>query len=520
MLTFGPASSPAPFRQPWRRLITVGRAYDLVRADLLDHLSWLQREIGYDHCRFHAVFHDDMKVVTRVADGSLRFHWHHLDKVYDALLARGLKPFVELNPMPAALASGPDTMFYYKMNITPPRLWSEWAQLIDAFTRHLLERYGPAEVRTWFFEVWNEPNLSGFWSGTKEDYFKLYETSARALRRVDSALRVGGPATSKANWVAEFIAHCHERAIPLDFVSTHLYPQDEQVAYPDRKDSPHAVGDFFGDTVRSVRDVVAASPMPALPIHWTEWNTQAAASAAQVTWGENVNVDNAFAGTFIARNCLALDDACESFGYWTASDVFEEGGIPSAPLSCTYGLLTLHGLPKAAANAFRLLRRLEGDRLVSLPGFAAPHSGAAAAATRSGDTVRVLLWNHAHVELPPPAPWRETIRVPWDSPTPPQVLTARVGPAGGSVYEAWCELGRPENLTTAQTAFLRARSEPVWTLAPARLVEGHAEIEVTLSAHELLYVEFAPAPAATGKDERLASAEWADWDKKMGEVSR
>ena len=520
MLTFAPSATPAPFRHPWRKLITVGRAYDLIRADLLDHLSWLQREIGYDYIRFHASFHDDMKVVTRAADGSLRFHWHHIDKVYDALLARGLKPFIELNPMPAALASGPDTMFYYKMNITPPKLWSEWAQLIDAFARHLLERYGQAEVRTWYFEVWNEPNLGGFWSGTKEDYFKLYETSARALTAVDPSLRIGGPATSKANWVAEFIAYCHTRSIPLDYVSTHLYPQDEQVAYPDRHDSPHPIGEFFADTVRSVQDVVAASPLPDLPIWWSEWNTQAAAAAKEVTWGENVYVDNAFAGTFIARNCLALDTACDAFGYWVASDVFEEGGIPSAPLSCTYGLLTLHGFPKAAANAFRFLRRLEGDRLNLAPGFTAPHSGAGAAASYAGDTVRVLLWNHAHVEVATPAVWRETIRLPWTSPTAPQVLLARVGPAGGSVYEAWCELGRPENLTTAQTAFLRARSEPVWTLAPAVLRDGHAEIAVELAAHELLYVELASAPTATGKDERLASAEWADWDKKMGELSR
>lgn len=520
MPTFTPASSPSPLRHPWRKLITVGRAYDLMRSDLLDHLAWLQREIGYDACRFHAVFHDDMKVVTRAADGSLRFHWHHVDKVYDALLARGLKPFVELNPMPAALASGSSTMFYYKMNITPPKLWSEWAQLIDAFARHLLERYGSAEVRTWNFEVWNEPNLGGFWSGTKEDYYRLYETSARALKAVDAALLIGGPATSKANWIADFIAHCHGRDIPLDFVSTHLYPQDEQVAYPDRKDSPHAVGEFFADTVRSVQEVVAASPMPKLPIHWSEWNTQAAASAAQVTWGENVFVDNAFAGTFIVRNCIALDASCDTFGYWVASDVFEEGGIPSAPLSCTYGLLTLHGLPKASANAFRLLRRLEGDRLALSPGWTGPHTGAGAVASTVAGHARVLLWNHAHVEVAPPSPWRETVRVPWSSKSAPQVIAARVGPSGGSIYEAWLELGRPQNLTVAQTAFLRARSEPVWSLLPARTGDGYAEVEVTLAAHELLYVEFSSAPAATGKDERLASAEWADWDKKMGELSR
>ena len=169
MIKITPSAQPQPLRQPWRELITVGRAYDLLRADLLDHLEWLQKEIGYRYCRFHALFHDDMGVVKRAANGAITYHWHHLDKVYDALLARGLKPFVELNSMPAALASGDATIFYYRMNITPPRDWDEWGALIEAFARHCIERYGLDEVRSWYFEVWNEPNLSGFWTGTQED---------------------------------------------------------------------------------------------------------------------------------------------------------------------------------------------------------------------------------------------------------------------------------------------------------------------------------------------------------------
>lgn len=522
MPTLVPSPASSLFRHPWRRLITVGRAYDLLRADLLGHLAWLQKEIGYDYIRFHASFHDDMKVVTRAEDGTLRFHWHHLDKVYDSLLALGLKPFIELNPMPAVLASGSQTMFHYRMNITPPRSWSEWARLIDAFARHLIERYGAAEVRTWYFEVWNEPNLAGFWSGTREDYFRLYETSARALVAVDAALRVGGPATSKASWISEFITHCHTRAIPLHFVSTHLYPQDEQVEYPDRQGSPHAVGEFFADIVRSVRSAIAASPRPDLPVWWSEWNTQSAANAAAVTWGDNVHVDNAFAATFIARNCTALDDVCAALGYWVASDVFEEGGIPTAPLSRTYGLLTLHGFPKAAANAFRLLRRLEGDRLECVAGDEPrpPGAGIVAVTTGADGQIRALLWNHAHVEAPINPPWRTVLRVPWPGSRAPQVLFARVGPAGGDVHQAWCELGCPANLTTAQTALLRTRSEPVWSLASANFQSGHAQLEVCLAAHELLYVEFAPAPTVAGPDERLATGEWADWDRKMGELSR
>jgi xylan 1,4-beta-xylosidase len=180
MLEISDHSGP-PLQMPWKRGIAVGRAYDLLRTDLIEHLRLLQREIGYGYCRFHALFHDDMGVVSRGSDGQLLFRWHHIDKIYDSLLELGLRPFVELNPMPAALASGKQKMFHYAMNVTPPASYEEWGQLVESFARHCIERYGLREVRQWYFEVWNEPNLAGFWSGTQDEYWQLYEASARAL---------------------------------------------------------------------------------------------------------------------------------------------------------------------------------------------------------------------------------------------------------------------------------------------------------------------------------------------------
>lgn len=96
----------SPLNHPWKRCTTLGRAFDATRADVLEHLAYLQREIGFSYVRFHALFHDDMRVALRNSGGRLFSQWHQVDKVYDSLLAIGLRPFVELNPMPAALASG------------------------------------------------------------------------------------------------------------------------------------------------------------------------------------------------------------------------------------------------------------------------------------------------------------------------------------------------------------------------------------------------------------------------------
>lgn len=229
-----PAKEKVQLKMPWRNCIAVGRANNLLRADVLEHLAYAQKVMGYRYCRFHAIFDDEMDVVRRDKQtGKLIFQWHQVDKVYDALLKLGIRPFVELNPMPAAMASGTQTMFHYKMNVTPPKSYEEWELLVEAFTRYIMERYGIEEVRHWYFEVWNEPNLSGFWSGTQDEYWKLYTASAKAIKRVDEKLRVGGPASSKGNWVKEIITYTTKNKVPLDFVSTHLYPQDEQVEFPD-----------------------------------------------------------------------------------------------------------------------------------------------------------------------------------------------------------------------------------------------------------------------------------------------
>lgn len=98
--------------------------------------------------------------------------------------------------MPEMLASGHETVFHFRGNVTPPADYDAWGRLIRKLVGHWVERYGIAEVSQWFFEVWNEPNLPVFWTGTQDDYFKLYGHTAQAIKTVDASLRVGGPATA------------------------------------------------------------------------------------------------------------------------------------------------------------------------------------------------------------------------------------------------------------------------------------------------------------------------------------
>ena len=136
-----------------------------------------------------------------------------------------MRPFVELSFMPSALASGTTTVFNYEANITP-RDYRQWSTLIERLVSHCVERYGRREVSEWFFEVWNEPNLTSFWDGTQRDYFKLYRHTAEAIKKIDAAFRVGGPATAKSEWIEDFVSFCDRNEVPADFISTHYYPND------------------------------------------------------------------------------------------------------------------------------------------------------------------------------------------------------------------------------------------------------------------------------------------------------
>lgn len=505
-----------PLKAPWKKCIGVGRAYELLRQDLLDHLAWLQEKIGFEQCRFHALFHDDMDVMHLDKDGKPFYQWHHIDKIYDSLLEIGLKPFVELNPMPASIASGTQTMFYYHMNVTPPKDWDLWQDLIYQFTKHVTDRYGEDEVATWLFEVWNEPNLEGFWSGTKEEYFELYKRSAIAVKQVSERYKVGGPASSKAFWLKDLINYCHENKIPIDFVSTHLYAQDEYVEFPDRQGSPYAIGTFFTETVKSARQEILDSPMPDLELHWTEWNTQGASPERPVSWGQNPDVDTSYAAAHIVKHCLELDDTLDSFSYWVASDIFEEGGIPDAAFSCTYGMLSIHGIPKAAANAFVLLNKLKGNLLDITDSDAPQFTGVAA--SKTADRLYVLLYYFnpheiADKDLPVWDGVLETANILGDGRF--KAISASILPGKGSCWEKWQEMGCPLNISKFEEDYLWAAAQPEYRM---KLMEN-GKYKFSLQPGQVMYLEFSPVAHSSTAADQL-DADFAEWDKIMGEKSR
>src|SRR5205085_9745198 len=425
----------------------------LIRDDSLAQLRIVQDELGFRYIRFHDIFHDTLGTYREVG-GKPVYDWTKIDTLYDRLLKMGLKPFVELGWSPSAMKSSEQTIFYWKGNTSHPQP-EKWSALVDAFARHLIQRYGAAEVRSWYFEFWNEPNLAGFWEGADQAaYFDYYGRTAKALKAVDPKLRVGGPSTAGAAWVPEFLAYAEKHGLPVDFVTTHTYGVDggflDENGEGDNKlsRSPDAV---IGD-VRRVREQIEASARPGLPLFFTEWST---------SYNPRDPIhDDYMSAAYILAKLRRTEGLAQGLSYWTFSDLFEEPGPQTRPFDGGFGLMNPQGIRKAAWFAYKYLNAL-GERELATGD---PDSIAAL----KGRTVQVLAWRDVLPEqVVSNRPFFRKVRPAAEAPPLAvrfsglkagryQVRIRRTGYRQNDAYTAYLDMGRPEVLTPAQVARLQA----------------------------------------------------------------
>lgn len=341
-----------------------GNGNDIGR-EFAEALQIAVADLGVSYVRAHAILHDDNRVVTRREDGRLHFDFELVDALYDELLQIGMRPVVELSFMPAAVARDPDeTVFAYRGIISPPRDWSEWRQVVQSLVEHLVARYGLDEVRQWPFEVWNEPNLEVFWTGSRDDYLRLYDESAAAVKAVDPKLRVGGPSTAAAEWIETLTAHAEQDGVALDFVTSHTY------------------GNLPLDTRGSLR----RHGFEAIPTWWTEWGV------GSTHYGPIH--DGVIGAPFALSGFHDVQGRMEALAYWVISDHFEELGRPPALFHNGFGLLTVGNLRKPRYWAVHLAAQL-GDSVLEthLAGDGADVLVRAWATGHDDGTIDVLIWN-------------------------------------------------------------------------------------------------------------------------------
>jgi len=424
----------------WEHTIGSDHAPMALRADWRQQLRRAHEELGFRYVRFHGLLCDD--VGTLIGEGDkLFFSFFNADQIFDFLLTIGMKPFVELSFMPSVLASGDKTVFHYRANVSAPKDYTQWASLISKLVAHWSERYGQDEVRKWYFEVWNEPNLEAFGSGRLADYLKLYQVTAFAIKAVDPALRVGGPATAANAWIAEFIAHCQANRLPLDFVSTHHYPTDAFGKPGDDTLTQLSLSrrSVLREEARTVREQAGDRP-----VYYTEWSTSSNPRDALH--------DEPYAAAFIVKTVLEANGLVRGYSYWTFSDLFEENYFPSVPFHGGFGLLNIHGVAKPAYRAFELLHGLGTD---SLP-VTGRHATVDAWAVRRDRSLTLILSNFA---LPrhPIATETVLLRIA-NSQAPTEASIRRIDANHANPKGCWQGMGSPTYLTPTNIDDLVAAS--------------------------------------------------------------
>jgi xylan 1,4-beta-xylosidase len=468
------ARAPAhPFPHFWEHIFGSGRAVLSLRDSYRRDLRQVKQVTEMRYVRFHAIFHDEVGVYDEDAQGQPLFNFSYVDQIYDGLLANGVRPFVELSFMPKKLAAREALQsFWYRPNVSPPKDYGKWDEMITQFVKHLVERYGIDEVSQWYFEVWNEPNLD-FWAGEPRQatYFELYDHTARDIKAVSPRLRVGGPATAQAAWADAFIHHCAENKVPVDFISSHVYGNDRsEDVFGTHEEIPR--DRMVCRAVAKVHDQIRASPMPKLPLLWSEFNAS--------YMNEPMVTDTTYMGPWLADTIRQCDGLVDEMSYWTFSEVFEEQGVVKQPFYGGFGLIAAGGIPKPAFNAFLLLHRLGEKRL-------AISSDSALVTQRADGTLVVAAWNMVAPGAQGPA---KEVEFQFEHAHFSRVEVTRLDPDHGDMHKVYEAMGSPRYPTKEQIAKLRAAAR----LSPSETHEvKNASVTIRIPAQGLVLLEAKPS---------------------------
>jgi xylan 1,4-beta-xylosidase len=439
------------------RMVGAGRAAEGLRADWQEQLATVQSEIGFQYLRMHGLLTDEMAVYSEDKKGNPEYNFQYIDSLYDALLKMHIRPVVELTFMPSKLAAGNTTVFWWKGNTSLPKDPAKWAGLMRAMIAHFKERYGEDEITKWYYEVWNEPDIRGFFPHKLEDYFSLYKTTAEAIRAECAKCKIGGPASAVPYRAEEeFEKWVVANKVPVDFIAVHAYGVDQGFL-----DEDGTAGTIINPDPESVsgrmrhsRELMNASPLRNLELHFTEWS-----SAYTPT---DYMHDQYHQASFILDKVKRAHPYVDSMSYWTFTDIFEENGPRFTPFHGGFGMMNLQGIKKPAYHAFKFLSRLNGQDVQTDDGQSW--------VTKSKDgTITALLWDYSPV-VPPAG---KTDQVFYNQKLPAQekgeltvelksvpkgkykLAVYQIGYKQNDPFTAYVEMGSPKQLTKAQVEALK-----------------------------------------------------------------
>jgi xylan 1,4-beta-xylosidase len=511
----------------WSASIGTGTASMTLRGDLQTQYKIGQREAGFQRVRGHGVLNDDMGIYQ----GPGAYDWTNLDQYLTAIAAAQMRPIMEMDFMPSALALNGDSHDIYKNA-------ADYRRFIAAVVQHCVDRFGMADVSRWYWEIWNEPDYAGFWRGKDvgqstsakmDDYYALYDNAVAAITSVIPDALVGGPGASNVAAVPGFLQHCKKAGTRVTFVSSHHYPGgagDGRTA-----DASQLVSD--NDTRLSAISAAGYSTAQVMSFN-TEWNSSYSGQGGG-TGDPLLSMDNHWNVGFILKAAKVMSDRnvagtppLSVFSYWVLSDVFnewpntytsstsyilghDEGQLP---FGSVFGLMTAQGVRKAAFNAFKMLNRLGPVRLQSSGG--ADSDGVDAMATRSqaGDEIQILVYDQYGM-LNTAGTDKVTINlynIPASLAGKPLFVTRfLVDESHSNPNGVWREQGSPANPTEAQWQAMRAAQHLAVVSADTATIGGSYTTTFSIGRQSGTLLTLGLARPSMGRD-AFAPIEGEDYD--------
>ena len=456
--------------------------------ELLQTLRLEHDQLGIHYIISHGILMDDLQVYREDTAGNPIYDWSGIDRAYDMLHASGLKPFVQLDFMPKALASDPKAqrVHFYRGNNSPPKDYAKWGALVSGLAKHLIERYGKEEVESWPFEVWNQPEVrvwwrTTYWAGSDDDYFRLYDYTAQALKSVDPQLQVGGPVAVFTSAVEPFLKH----------VTTHNYATGGNCAPLDFLDVR-----TYSSPADNWRPLLKKYGFNDLPVHYTEWGLSPLRNDA-------IN-DMPYGAAWVAHALYRSLDHVSSINYWAGSDYFEELGPPRRLFHGGFGLIGLEGIRKPRYWAYYLLHQL-GTRRLAIEGKGDGFNGLVTGwATRNDEGALSVLLSNAtddQTQIEGNATLSRHISLNIVGLRPGKTFRVehyRVDSTHSNVYAAWRRMSRPDWPTNDQLAELRRHDQLDTLIPPQDIVAdsaGQIMIQFDLPMPALSLLEIAPERA-------------------------
>ena len=423
-------------------------------------------------------------VYTEDASGNPIYNWHIVDSIFDTYVKRGIKPIAEIGFMPKALSTKPEPYQHqwtpaatYNQIYTgwayPPVDYKKWRELVYQWAKHCIERYGKKEVQTWWWEVWNEPDIP-YWQGTQEEYFKLYDFAADGLKRALPEARIGGPTTTsprseKANaYLKVFLQHCAEgtnyatgkKGAPLDYISFHA------------KGNPKLMNGFVRMNMSvQLMDVykgfetVAASPFKNLPIIIGECDPEGCAACSVQFNPQNAYRNGTMYSSYTAASYARLYELAEQAGVNLEGAVSWSFEFENQPWFAGFRDMATNGVDKPVLNVFRLFGKMRGERLAvendsafSLQQLLAKgvHDSLAdihALASGNNRSAYIMVWNYYDDDLPAP-PAAVSVRVRNIPAKNVSIKEYRIDEKNSNAYTVWKAMGSPQQVSAMQYATL------------------------------------------------------------------